>query len=83
MRILGIHDGHNASVCLVEDGVINFAIQEERLVNEKNKSGFPSKSIERLFSVTGLRAKDIDKLAFASSHTSALFATGEYFKKHE
>jgi len=29
MRIIGIHDGHNAAACLLEDGVITAAIQEE------------------------------------------------------
>jgi predicted NodU family carbamoyl transferase len=30
MKIIGIHDGHNASVAYVEDGCLKFAIQEER-----------------------------------------------------
>jgi predicted NodU family carbamoyl transferase len=41
MKVLGIHDGHNASICLLENGEIKFAIQEERLIREKNKAGFP------------------------------------------
>ncbi len=81
MRVLGIHDGHNASVCLIEDGKLRFAIQEERLAYEKNKGGFPHKSINRLFEVTGLAAKDIDKVAVASEHTSAVFAADEYFER--
>ncbi|MBS3116786.1 hypothetical protein J4421_04285 [Candidatus Woesearchaeota archaeon] len=81
MRVLGIHDGHNASVCLIEDGKIRFAIQEERLVYEKNKGGFPHKSIARLFEVTNFLAKDIDKVAVASEHTSVVFAADEYFER--
>mgnify|MGYP006425449613 FL=1 len=38
MKILGIHDGHNASVCLMIDGKIEYLVQEERIVKEKNKS---------------------------------------------
>jgi len=82
MRVLGIHDGHNASVCLIEDGQIKFAIQEERLVNEKNKSGFPLNSLKRMLSYLKLTVDDIDIVAVASSHNSPEFATGEYFKKH-
>jgi carbamoyltransferase len=82
MRVLGIHDGHTASACLVEDGKIKFAIQEERLVYEKNKSGFPGNSIKKIMEKFNLKPDDIDKVAFASLHNSPQFATGEYFSKH-
>lgn len=68
MKILGIHDGHGASVCLLEDGVIKYVIQEERLTNVKNKSGFPFKSIERILEISGLTINDIDYVAMASKH---------------
>lgn len=75
MKILGIHDGHNASACLIEDGEIRFAIQEERLTNEKNRSGFPKKSIELLMKQLKLKPEEIDIVAFASKHVSPLFGT--------
>jgi carbamoyltransferase len=81
MRILGIHDGHNAAISVLEDGKLTFAIQEERLVNKKNQGGFPLRSIERYFQITSLTPQDIDKVAFASEHTSAVFASNEYFDK--
>src|SRR3989344_5044841 len=83
MRVLGIHDGHNASICLIEDGKIRFAIQEERLVYEKNQGGFPAKSIEFMFKHLNLAASDIDAVAMASTHTSLEFETGEYYSKHK
>jgi carbamoyltransferase len=46
MKILGISYGHNASVCLAEDGKITFIQSEERLNRIKNSTGFPSKTIE-------------------------------------
>lgn len=46
MKILGIHDGHCASAALLEDGVITWAIQEERMVNQKNEPGMPRHAIE-------------------------------------
>ncbi len=82
MKILGIHDGHNASICLIEDGKILFAIQEERLVYEKNQGGFPAKSIEFMFKHLNLAVNDIDAVAMASTHTSLEFETGEYYSKH-
>jgi carbamoyltransferase len=36
MKILGIHDGHNASVALLTDGKIEFALEEERLTRIKH-----------------------------------------------
>lgn len=68
MKILGIHDGHGASACLLEDGVIKYVIQEERLTNVKNKSGFPFKSIENILKISGLTIDDIDYAAMASMH---------------
>ena len=40
MKILGIHDGPNAAACLVEDGHIVAAHQDERMRGLKNWAGF-------------------------------------------
>lgn len=63
MRILGIHDGHNAAACLFEDGRIRLAIQEERLRREKNYAGFPSRAIELMLDECRIRLDDIDRFA--------------------
>ena len=68
MRILGIHDGHNASACLLDDGVLRVAIQEERLVREKNWSGIPVQAIGRILETTGLLPVDIDTVAMNGHH---------------
>jgi carbamoyltransferase len=39
--IVGIHDGHNASVAVVRDGRVEFALQEERLTRVKNQGDAP------------------------------------------
>ena len=41
MIILGINDAHDASACLIRNGKLVFAIQEERLTRIKNMGGFP------------------------------------------
>src|SRR5690348_666563 len=41
MPFLGIHDGHNASAALIEDGRLTFALQEERLTRVKNQGDAP------------------------------------------
>ena len=39
--VLGVHDGHNASVALLRDGRIELALQEERLTRVKNQGDAP------------------------------------------
>src|SRR5262249_3527259 len=65
MKIVGIHDGHNASACLLEDGHIVAAIQEERLCREKNWAGFPSCAVEFVLRKAGRNIADIDVFAFS------------------
>jgi carbamoyltransferase len=44
--VLGVHDGHNASVALVRAGVVEFALQEERLTRVKNQGDAPQGAIK-------------------------------------
>ena len=68
MKILGIHDGHNASACLMEDGELKYLVQEERVCCEKNKSGFPYKSIDLIFRKTGLSFRQIDAIGMNGTY---------------
>ncbi|MFX1514510.1 MAG: carbamoyltransferase N-terminal domain-containing protein, partial [Promethearchaeota archaeon] len=45
MIILGIHDGHDAGACLVENGLITKAVSEERLTRRKHQRGLPNKAL--------------------------------------
>ena len=67
--VLGIHDGHNASVALLVDGKITYAFSEERLARVKNKGGFPKLSIKRLLSDSDLTLSEIDLIAFCHRTT--------------
>jgi len=65
MRILGISAFyHDSAVCLVENGDIIFAAQEERYTREKHDSGFPINAIRDCFLTSGITAKNIDYVAF-------------------
>jgi len=68
VRILGIHDGHNASACLLVDGRLEWCIQEERLTGTKNFWGFPKLSLAKVLQLAGLRPSDIDRVAMAGLH---------------
>ena len=48
MNILGVHDGHNASAALLQDGRLTWAIQEERMCNRKNEPGIPYQAINHI-----------------------------------
>lgn len=48
MKILGINAGMGASVCLLDDGHLIFAMEEERPTRLKAKGGFPSASLAYL-----------------------------------
>ena len=39
MKILSIHDGHNATICYMENGEIKYLLSEERFTNVKNQGG--------------------------------------------
>jgi carbamoyltransferase len=66
MRILGIHDGHNATACLYEDGKIVGMVSEERFSRKKNQSGFPQLAINWLMQEYGVSAETLDEVAVAS-----------------
>ncbi len=74
MRILGIHDSHNASAALLEDGRLVAAVQEERLTREKNQYGIPRLAIQDILEMTGLGMQDIDYFAFASRYLTFTLA---------
>lgn len=65
MLILGIAGlFHDSSACLVEDGDIVVAIQEERLSREKHDSRFPINSISSVLETAGATADALDHVAF-------------------
>ncbi len=68
MRVLGIHDGHNASVCLIDEGTIRFAIQEERLNRIKNYDGFPYLAFKETLTACNISLDNINCFALASNH---------------
>jgi carbamoyltransferase len=65
VRILGIHDGHNATACLYDSGRILAIVSEERFSRRKNQSGFPTLAVRWLVDEYGLDAKNLDVVAAA------------------
>jgi len=65
MFILGISAYyHDSAVCLIKDGEIIFAAQEERYTRKKHDSNFPINAIKDCFMNSGVSAENIDYVAF-------------------
>src|SRR5437868_8031588 len=65
MRILGISAYyHDSAAALVEDGRVIAAAQEERFTRKKHDAGFPHHAIRACLESAGMRAADIDLVAF-------------------
>ena len=46
--VLGINAGHDSSVCLLRDGWIEYAVEEERLNRVKNFYGWPAQALKSI-----------------------------------
>lgn len=64
MKILAIHDGHNATACYLKDGEIVSMVSEERFTNIKNQGGYPEKSINWIMSVNSMQFDSCDYIVF-------------------
>jgi len=56
--VIGIHDGHNASVALVRDGRVEFALQEERITRVKNQGDAPGNALDGALAMARQAAGD-------------------------
>ncbi len=84
MKLLGIHSGHNASACLLVDGKIQIAIQEERLCRIKNYTGFPEMAVKFILDQARLTMEDVDKVAYTDIYyfNPKIFMEIETAKSH-
>jgi carbamoyltransferase len=64
MNILGINAFHgDASACLLQNGQLVVAVEEERFNRVKHWAGFPAESIRYCLKVGGIGAKDLHHIA--------------------
>ncbi|WP_229698989.1 carbamoyltransferase family protein [Wenjunlia tyrosinilytica] len=55
---------HDASACLVQDGVLRVVVEEERLNRLKKTTKFPVNAIRHCLSEAGAELSDVDAVAF-------------------
>ena len=80
MIILGINAYHgDASACILKDGVLLFACEEERLTRIKHWAGFPLRSIESCLRETSIDLKDIDYVAINRNSSANFFRKLSYY----
>ncbi len=65
MYILGISAFyHDSAACLIKDGVIVAAAQEERFTRKKHDSSFPANAVQYCISAAGIDAAAVDHVVF-------------------
>lgn len=79
MIILGINAYHpDSSACIIRDGALLAAAEEERFCRIKHWSGFPAKAIEFCLKEAGVNIENVDHIAYnrdpkANIHKKILF----------
>ncbi len=78
--ILSIHDGHNASAAILVDGAIKVCVSEERINRKKFFWGWPSQSIDYVFSESGINPSMVDVICISHLSTTryALRRLGDF-----
>ena len=78
--ILGINAFHaDSSACLIIDGKLIAAIEEERLNRIKHYAGFPAKAIKECLIIGDVEEKDITDIAFNTKPLSNIIPKGMHF----
>ena len=81
--ILGVNTYHaDSSACLIINGEMVAAIEEERLNRIKHYAGFPVKSIKECLKIGNTKEEDITDIAFNTKPLSNLIPKGIYFLKN-
>lgn len=72
--VVGINAYHgDSAACIVADGVLVAAVEEERFRRIKHWAGFPTLSVEFCLKAANLKVSDIDVLAFNSDPRANIF----------
>src|ERR1043166_138029 len=73
MIIIGLNAFHgDSSACILRDGVMVAAAEEERFRRVKHWAGFPSEAIRYCLNEAGVKLGDVDHLALNQAATANL-----------
>jgi carbamoyltransferase len=66
VNILGLNFVyHDSTACIIKDGKLVVALEEERLTRQKHTNVFPEQAITRCLEIAGLTPGDIDHIAIS------------------
>ena len=83
MNVLGLNVYHgDAAACLLVDGKLEFAIEEERLRRVKHWAGFPSLAVGACLAHAGFTLRDIDHVAVGRDPKANLARKLGYSLRH-
>ena len=83
MIVLGLNYKHgDASACIIKNGKLIFAAEEERFTKIKNCSQFPINAIKFCLSSSGIEIEDIDLIAINSDPKYNFFNKVYFFYKN-
>lgn len=71
MNVLGIHEGHTSTACLLVGDKIVACASEERFTRIKNQMGTPFRSMEYVLEHANLRPSDLDLVVMGSGFMPA------------
>ena len=81
--IIGINTYHaDSSACIIVDGKLIAAIEEERINRKKHYSGYPIESIKECLRIAGKKDIEITDVAFNTKPSSNLLSKGVFFLKN-
>jgi len=73
MYILGINAYHaGSSACLIKDGELVAAAEEERFLRQKYWAGFPARAIQYVLDEAGITAHDLDHVGISRNPSANL-----------
>jgi len=81
--ILGVNAYHgDSSACLLRDGVLVAAVEEERLRRIKHWAGFPSEAIQYCLQEADVKPEEIDHVAFSRNPMAHLHSKVKFAITH-
>ena len=82
-KIIGINANHaDSSSCILINGSLEFAIEEERINRIKHWAGFPKNSIEMCLAKTNIKSDEINHVAINTNPLSNFKKKLFYFLKN-
>lgn len=82
-QILAVNPGINSSICVLENGEIKFALQEERLNRIKNWMGFPTLCIEHIIDKKIINPEITDQVILTNSEFYPNISRNQFYEKYE